>query len=83
MRLRTAGNELQSKSCEAESYEQCRRQQEWRAPRLEGAVALHGDGQSRRHSRPDDKLDHAEDQRHQTSTTIVRTSENEDCRASE
>lgn len=81
--FRTAATDLKTKSCEAESHEQCRRQQEWRAPGLEGAVALYGDGQGRGHGSPYDKFDDAEDQRQQSTTTIVCTTEHEECRARE
>ncbi|WP_141788944.1 hypothetical protein [Oryzihumus leptocrescens] len=77
------GNDLNTKPCETESYEQCRRQQERRAPRLEGAVALHADGQGCGHRSPDNKFNGAEDQRQRTTTTIMCTSEIEDCRARE
>ncbi|HEX5521870.1 MAG TPA: hypothetical protein VFX53_00335 [Pedococcus sp.] len=44
---------------------------------------MDGDGQGRSHSSPCDKFDDAEGQRQHTTTTIVCTTENEDCRASE
>ena len=76
------GEDLEAKSSEAEGQEQRRRQEEGRAPRLEGAVALHGDNQARDHGNPDDEFDDAEAQR-RTVTVLRCASQNHDRRVRE
>ena len=55
-------NRLDAEPSEAESQQQCRRQEQWRAPRFDGAVALHGQGHRCGQGSTDGQLDDAEDQ---------------------
>ena len=78
-----AATDLKEKSCEAETYEKSRWNQERRAPRLEGSISVHGDRHACSHSSPDNKFDNAEEQGQRTTTAFVCTPQSEDCQVGE